>query len=334
MHKVTLIKGDGIGPEISAVCVDVLDALGVAIEWDVQKAGLEAFEDVGVLVPESLLESIERNKVALKGALKTPIGKGFRSVNVALRKHFDLFANIRPIKNISNLETKFDAVDLVIFRENTEDIYAGIETQVSDDEAHSIKVITRFKTERIVKEAFDYAKLHELDKVTVVTKANIMKLSDGLFLAVARDVAKGYPGITLEEILVDNMCMQLVMKPESYRVIVTSNLYGDILSDLAAGLIGGLGLVASGNIGSHCAIFEAVHGSAPDIAGKNLANPVAMLLSCAMMLDYLQEFDCARRLRRAIDNVLADANHRTFDLGGRASTSYLGELLCQEVKRL
>lgn len=334
MHRITLIKGDGIGPEISDVCVDVLEALGVGIEWDVQKAGLEAYDSVGEFIPKCLLDSIDRNKVALKGPLTTPIGSGFRSVNVALRKHFDLFANVRPIRNVSNLETKFEGVDLVIFRENTEDIYAGIEEQVSEDEAHSVKVITRFKTERIVREAFEYAKLHNFKKVTVVTKANIMKLSDGLFLRVAREVASLYPGIILEEVLVDNMCMQLVMRPKSYGVIVTSNLYGDILSDLAAGLIGGLGLVASGNIGADCAIFEAVHGSAPDIAGKNLANPVAMLLSCAMMLDHLKEYDAALKLRKAIDNVLSVVDNRTSDLNGSASTSYLGNMISQEVRRL
>ena len=334
MHKITLIKGDGIGPEISDVCVDVLDSLGVDIEWDIQEAGLEAYASVGEFIPDSLLKSIDRNRVALKGPLTTPIGSGFRSVNVALRKHFDLFANVRPIRNVSNLETKYDDVNLIIFRENTEDIYAGIEEQVSDDEAHSVKVITRFKTERIVKEAFEYARLHNLKKVTVVTKANIMKLSDGLFLRVAREVGALYHEIMLEEVLVDNMCMQLVMRPESYQVIVTSNLYGDILSDLAAGLIGGLGLVASGNIGVDCAIFEAVHGSAPDIAGKNLANPVAMLLSCAMMLDYLKEYEAAKRLRKSIDNVLSVVDNRTSDLNGSASTSCLGSMICQEVRRL
>ena len=334
MHNITLIKGDGIGPEIADVCIDVFKALGVPVNWDIQEAGLSAYERVGELLPDNVLESIKKNKVALKGPLTTPIGEGFRSVNVALRKTFDLYANIRPIHNISNLETKFDNVDFIIFRENTEDIYAGVEHQISDDEAHSVKIITRLKSERIIRKAFDYALDNNIDKVTVVTKANIMKLTDGLFLKVAREVALDYPSIKLDEILIDNMCMQLVMRPEQYNVIVTSNLYGDILSDLGAGLIGGLGLVAGANIGKDIAIFEAVHGTAPDIAGKGYANPIAMLLSSAMMLDYLGENNAAERLRNAIDVVLRDKTNRTRDLKGTASTSYFSEKLCEEILRL
>lgn len=330
-HKITLIKGDGIGPEITQVCVDALDALGLDVRWDIQKAGLEALDHGLDVINDPLLESISKNKVCLKAPLTTPIGQGFRSVNVALRKHFDLFANIRPIKNNKGIKTKFEDVDLIIFRENTEDIYAGLEKMISPIEAHSIKVITKEKTERIAKKAFEYAHKQEIDKITVVTKANIMKLSDGLFLDVTRNVAKNYPHIYLEEILVDNMCMQLVMTPEKYNVILTSNLYGDILSDLAAGLVGGLGLISGSNIGEDVAIFEAVHGSAPDISGKGLANPTALLKACVTMLEHIEEYKLAEILDASIDTVLSDSKYFTKDLGGRASTQAYKTRLCEVI---
>ena len=332
-HKITLIKGDGIGPEITDVCVDVLEALDVNIKWDIQLAGIAALEKDEELLSDAVLESIKENRVCLKAPLTTPIGEGFRSVNVSLRKHFDLFANIRPIKSFEGIKTKFEDVDLIIFRENTEDLYAGVEEQISPTEAHSIKIITKEKTERIVKSAFDYAKVHGERKVTVVTKANIMKLSDGLFLKTAREVQKDYPEIELEEILVDNMAMQLVMAPQKYRVIVTSNLYGDILSDLAAGLIGGLGLIAGANIGQDVAIFEAVHGTAPDIAGQNKANPTALLSAVVMMLEHIGEAKKATLLQKSIEKVYENPTNFTFDLGGSATTHDFKQSLIQEIKK-
>ncbi|HZJ87010.1 MAG TPA: isocitrate/isopropylmalate dehydrogenase family protein [Erysipelothrix sp.] len=331
-HNITLIKGDGIGPEISNVCVEALDALGLNIKWDEKLAGIAALEADQELLSEDVLSSIETNKVCLKAPLTTPIGEGFRSVNVSLRKHFDLYANIRPIKSVDSIKTKFEDIDLIIFRENTEDIYMGLEKQISDTEAHSIKVITKEKTERIAKEAFEYALKHDYPKVTVVTKANIMKLSDGLFLKTVRDVKKDYPNIELEEVLVDNMAMQLVMHPNQYGVIVTSNLYGDILSDLAAGLVGGLGLIAGANIGEEVAIFEAVHGTAPDIAGKDLANPTALLNATVMMLEHIGENEKALILDKSIKNVLKDKDNFTKDLGGSASTTHFKKKLIQEIK--
>ena len=331
-HNITLIKGDGIGPEISEVCVEAIKALGLNVVWDEKLAGVAALEKGQELLSDEVLNSIENNKVCLKAPLTTPIGEGFRSVNVSLRKHFDLYANIRPIQSIESIETKFEDIDLIIFRENTEDIYMGLEKQISETEAHSIKVITKEKTERIARAAFDYAKEHQKEKVTVVTKANIMKLSDGLFLRTVREVKEAYPHIELEEVLVDNMAMQLVMNPNQYGIIVTSNLYGDILSDLAAGLVGGLGLIAGANIGKEIAIFEAVHGTAPDIAGKDLANPVALLNACVMMLEHIKEFESAKVLDISIKKVLEDPQNFTRDLGGSASTSDFKEKLIQEIK--
>ena len=276
--KITLIPGDGIGPEITESARNIVDALDIEIEWEVVEAGEAVFNQTGTLIPDNVYESIEKNKVVLKGPIMTPIGKGFRSVNVALRKKYDLYANIRPVKSLGTIPSLTKDLDLILFRENTEDLYAGVEKQISDDEAHSIKIITRSASERIVREAFEYAKANDRQSVTVVTKANIMKLTDGLFLEVARGVAEEYPSIEFKEILVDNMAMQLVINPKQFDVIVTENLYGDILSDLMAGLVGGLGLVPGANIGEDISIFEAVHGSAPDIAGKGLAKPTAILL--------------------------------------------------------
>ncbi|MBA5728181.1 NAD-dependent isocitrate dehydrogenase [Aerococcaceae bacterium INB8] len=318
--KITLIPGDGIGPEITESARNIVDALDIGIEWEVVAAGEAVFNKQGTLIPDDVYESIEKNKIVLKGPIMTPIGKGFRSVNVALRKKYDLYANIRPVKSLGTIPSLTKDLDLILFRENTEDLYAGVEKQISDDEAHSIKIITRSASERIVREAFEYAKANDRQSVTVVTKANIMKLTDGLFLDVARGVAEEYPSIEFKEILVDNMAMQLVINPKQFDVIVTENLYGDILSDLMAGLVGGLGLVPGVNIGEDISIFEAVHGSAPDIAGKGLANPTAILLGVCQMLDHIEQKDASNRIRNALDTVLSDSNNFTKDLGGEMTT--------------
>lgn len=329
--KVTLIKGDGIGPEISQAMKEVVVALDLDLEFEEINAGLSVFEKEGTYIPEALFESINKNKIAIKGPITTPIGHGFRSINVELRKKFDLYANIRPIKAPGPLELKFDGVDMVIFRENTEDLYAGVEEQISDNEAHSIKIITRDKSERIIRAAFDYAQAQNRKKVSVVTKANIMKLTDGLFLDVARDVAKAYPDIEMEEILVDNTAMQMVMHPERFDIIVTENLYGDILSDLGAGLVGGLGLMPGVNKGKYISIYESIHGSAPDIAGKNLANPIAMLLTLCLMLDDIGENAKADMLRSAIYDTLSDKANYTRDLGGSATTREITQAIIKNL---
>ena len=329
--KVTLIKGDGIGPEISQAMKEVVVALDLDLEFEEINAGLSVFEKEGTYIPEALFESINKNQIAIKGPITTPIGHGFRSINVELRKKFDLYANIRPIKAPGPLELKFDGVDMVIFRENTEDLYAGVEEQISDNEAHSIKIITRDKSERIIRAAFDYAQAQNRKKVSVVTKANIMKLTDGLFLDVARDVAKAYPDIEMEEILVDNTAMQMVMHPERFDIIVTENLYGDILSDLGAGLVGGLGLMPGVNKGKDIAIYESIHGSAPDIAGQNLANPIAMLLTLCLMLDDIGENAKADMLRSAIYDTLSDKANYTRDLGGSATTKDITQAIIKNL---
>ena len=313
MSVVTLIEGNGIGPEITQAVREILSAAKADIIWDIQKV------ENGVL-NDDVLKSIQKNKIALKGPLMTPIGKGFRSLNVQLRKEFNLYANIRPVKNLGEIPTRFKGVDLVIFRENTEDLYAGIEEQIDADTAHSIKVITRAASKRIAKAAYDFAVDNKRKKVTIVQKANIMKLSDGLFLESCREVAKDYPNIETTEVLVDNMCMQLVIDPSQFDVILTENLYGDILSDLCAGLIGGLGFVPSANLGEDSAIFEAVHGTAPDIAGKGLANPSAMLMSACMMLDFVDQRDAANKIRKALDILYSDPNTFTKDVKGPLDT--------------
>lgn len=318
---VTMIPGDGIGPEISKVMMEIVDQVCPDICWDIVEAGEAVYEKTGVLIPDAVYHSLEKNRVGIKGPITTPIGKGFRSINVALRKKYDLYCNLRPVRSIASLNPKYPEVDLMIFRENTEDLYAGIEEQVSEDCAKSIKIITRAASERIARAAFEYAEKYLKDKVTVVTKANIMKLSDGLFLDTARAVAKEYPQIVLEEVLVDNMAMQLVIAPKQYGVILTENLYGDILSDLCAGLVGGLGMVPGANLGKDMAIFESVHGSAPQIAGKGIANPTAMLFTACMMLDYLGEKKSADRIRKSICSVLSVPEYRTKDLGGSLGTS-------------
>ena len=320
MREITLINGDGIGPEISDAVVKILAASGVKINWDVQTAGADVIEKEGTPLPDRVLKSIRKNKVALKAPVTTPIGKGFRSVNVQLRKELDLYANLRPCKNLPNVKTRFDNVDIVVVRENTEDLYAGIDRQVDVDTAESIKIITRKASTRIAKFAFDYAVKNNRKEVCVVTKANIMKLSDGLFLECFRNVAKDYPQIKTREILVDNLCMQLVQNPEQFDVLVLPNLYGDIVSDLCAGLIGGLGVAQGANIGYDCAVFEPVHGSAPDIKGQNKANPTALLLSAIEMLRYIGETPYAEKIEKALFKTLKEGDC-TVDLGGTLSTT-------------
>lgn len=320
MKKITLINGDGIGPEISDAVVKIIAAAGVKIDWDIQTAGADVIEKEGIPLPQRVLESIKQNKVALKAPVTTPIGKGFRSVNVQLRKDLDLYANLRPCKNLPNVKTRFDNVDIIVVRENTEDLYAGIERQVDNDTAESIKIITRKASLRICKFAFDYAEKNNRKEVCVVTKANIMKLSDGLFLECFREVAKDFPKIATREILIDNLCMQLVQKPEQFDVLVLPNLYGDIVSDLCAGLIGGLGVAQGANIGADYAVFEPVHGSAPDIKGQNKANPTALLLSAIEMLKYIGENSAAIKIEKALFKTLEQGSF-TADLGGKLSTS-------------
>lgn len=331
MKKVTLIPGDGIGPEITKVTMEAVNKVCPEICWEIEEAGISALEKHHTLVPRSVFDSLERNRIGLKGPITTPVGSGFRSINVMLRKKYDLYCNLRPIQSINHLHLRYPAVDLLIFRENTEDLYAGIEEAESPDCARSIKIITRRASLRIARSAFEYARRHQKQKVSVVTKANIMKLTDGLFLDCAREIASFYPEIALEEVLVDNMAMQLVLDPQQYGIILTENLYGDILSDLCAGLIGGLGLVPGANIGSDMALFEPAHGSAPQIAGKNLANPTAMLLSACMMLDHLDENEAAKRLRQGIHSLLADPDKRTADLGGKLGTKEFGYCLMKQL---
>lgn len=319
MRTITLINGDGIGPEISNAVMEIIKASGLEINWDIQNAGADVIEQEGTPLPQRVLDSIKKNKVALKAPVTTPIGKGFRSVNVQLRKELDLYANLRPCKNLPNVKTRFDNVDLIVVRENTEDLYAGLEEQIDENTAHSIKIITRNASERICRFAFDYAVKNNRKEVCVVTKANIMKLSDGLFLESYRKVAQDYPQITKKEILVDNLCMQLVQDPTRFDVLVLPNLYGDIVSDLTAGLIGGLGVAQGANIGKDCAVFEPVHGSAPDIKGQNKANPTALLLSAVEMLKYIGENSHAEKIEKALFKTLSQ-NIKTADLGGIAST--------------
>ena len=320
MHRITLINGDGIGPEISDAVVSIIEASGLKIDWDVQTAGADVIKEEGTPLPERVIESIKKNKVALKAPVTTPIGKGFRSVNVQLRKALDLYANLRPCKNLPSIKTRFAGVDIVVVRENTEDLYAGIERQVDENTAESIKIITKEATDRICRFAFDYAVKNGRKEVCCVTKANIMKLSDGLFLDTYRKVAKEYPDIKPREILVDNLCMQLVQNPNQFDVLVLPNLYGDIVSDLCAGLIGGLGVAQGANIGKNCAVFEPVHGSAPDIKGQNKANPTALLICAVNMLRHIGESQTAYRIEKALYNVIEKGTVLTADLGGNATT--------------
>ncbi len=320
-HNITLIKGDGIADEIANSVMQILDKAGVSINWDIQTAGAQVVEQEGTPLPSRVLDSVKANKVALKTPVTTPIGKGFRSVNVQLRKELDLYANLRPCKNIDGIKTPFENVDIVVVRENTEDLYAGIERQVDEDSAESIKIITRNASLKIAKFAFDYAVNNDRKTVWAVTKANICKLTDGLFLNCCREVSKNYPQIEYKEILVDNLCMQLVQNPEKFDVLVLPNLYGDIVSDLTAGLIGGLGVAQGANIGENYAVFEPVHGSAPDIAGLDKANPTALILCAVEMLKYLNEFSCAKKIEKALYKVLKAGQIKTSDLGGRSTCS-------------
>ena len=321
-RAVTLIPGDGIGPEVVDAAVRVMDAAGARIAWDVQLAGKAAFDKLGTPIPEPLIASIRRTRVALKGPLETQVGRvGYRSVNVALRKTFDLYANVRPIRSLPGVRTAFSDVDLVVVRESTEDLYSGIEHQIAPGVVESVKVITARASRRIARFAFELARREHRRSVVAIHKANIMKLSDGLFLACARQVAKQYPRIRYTELIVDNACMQLVRRPEDFDVLLLENLYGDIVSDLCAGLVGGLGVVPGANFGARAAIFEAVHGTAPDIAGKNLANPLAVLLSGVMLLRHVGQTRPADRVDRAVRRLLAEGRTRTRDLGGKATTS-------------
>jgi len=332
LRKITLIPGDGIGPEITEATKAVLAAAGAPVEWEVVLAGENALKEYGTLLPEETLASIRRNKVALKGPLTTPVGSGFRSINVALRKEFDLYANLRPAKTYAGVKSRYAGVDLVVVRENTEDLYAGVEHMVGEDAAESIKIITRKGCARIVRFAFDYAVREGRRKVTAVHKANIMKCTDGLFLKVAQEVAAEYPQIEFEDRIVDNMCMQLVQKPELYDVLVMPNLYGDIISDLCAGLVGGLGVAPGANIGADIAIFEPVHGSAPKYAGMNRVNPTAMILSAVMMLRHIGAPAVAEKVHRTLAQTLREGKTVTYDLGGTASTMEMAEAIIRGMR--
>jgi isocitrate dehydrogenase (NAD+) len=330
-YTVTLIPGDGTGPELAAALETVIAATGVPIEWERRDAGLGVMEEYGTPLPEHVLESIRRTKVAIKGPITTPVGSGFRSVNVALRKELDLYACLRPAKTMKGVRSRFEDIDLVIVRENTEDLYAGIEHMVGEDAAESIKIITRKGSERIVRFAFDYARKHGRRKVTAVHKANIMKCTDGLFLAVAREVADAYKDIAFEDVIVDNCCQQLVLRPEQFDVLVLPNLYGDIVSDLVAGMTGGPGVAPGANYGDAVAVFEAVHGSGPDLAGLDKVNPTALLRSGVLLLEHLGEDDAARRMEDAIAAVVAEGKDVTYDLGGSAGTSGMAAAIARRI---
>ena len=333
-YAVTLIPGDGIGPELAESATKVLEATGIGFDWDVQEAGEATIASEGTPLPDRVIESIRANGVALKGPITTPVGSGFRSVNVGLRQALELYANVRPARTMKGVETRYDDVDLIIVRENTEDLYAGIEHRVGPDAAESIKIITRAASQRIARYAFEYAVKNGRRKVTAVHKANIMKLSDGLFLESVQQVAAEYAGrVEFEDRIVDNMCMQLVQKPDLYDVLVLPNLYGDIVSDLAAGLVGGLGVAPGANIGERAAVFEPVHGSAPKYAGQNKANPTALILSGALMLRHLGETDAADAVESAARDVIAEGTTVTYDLGGTAGTREFADAVTARVAR-
>ncbi len=330
-HTITLIPGDGIGPEVSDAVVRIVAAAGVEVEWDRQDAGATAFARTGDALPPALLESVRRNRVGLKGPIATPVAGGFASVNVGLRKALDLYANLRPVTNLPGAASRFENVDLVIVRENTEDLYAGLEHEIVPGVVESLKIITTHASARIAKFAFEYARTNGRKRVTAVHKANIMKHSDGLFLSCTREAANEHPDGAYDEVIVDAACMHLVMHPERFDVLVMPNLYGDIVSDLCAGLVGGLGVVGSANLGDDIAVFEAVHGTAPDIAGRNLANPTALLLSALLMLGHVGEASHAERIRQALVRVLTERGIRTRDLGGTATTSEYADAICGEL---
>jgi isocitrate dehydrogenase (NAD+) len=327
MRKVTLIPGDGVGPEIVEACRRVIEASGADIDWDVQRAGADVMEEFGTPLPAHVLDSIRANKVAMKGPITTPVGSGFRSINVAMRKELGLYANLRPARSIEGVRSLYKDIDLVVVRENTEDLYAGIERMVDEDTAESIKLITRSASERICRFAFEYCRREGRRKVTAVHKANILKFSDGLFLEVARQVAQDYPDIEFEDRIVDNMAMQLVQKPHIYDVLVLPNLYGDIISDLCAGLVGGLGVAPSANIGDEINLFEPVHGSAPKYTGMNKVNPTAQILTGVLMLHFIGEEEAATRIYEATTQVIGEGVTVTYDLGGEAKTSEMADAI-------
>jgi isocitrate dehydrogenase (NAD+) len=335
-HRITLIPGDGIGPEVSAAAVSILEAAGaatdIAFEWHRFDAGADSFAKTGEYIPKALYNSIEENRVALKGPVTTPIGEGFASINVTLRQKFELFANFRPVKNLPGLKTRYPGLDLIIVRENMEDLYAGLEHIVVPGVVQALKIITEKGSTRIAKFAFDYARKHSRKKIHAIHKANIMKLSDGLFLRCCRSVAEGFPEVEYREHIVDNTCMQLVMNPYQYDILLTENLYGDILSDLCSAFVGGLGLVPGANLGTECAIFEAVHGSAPDIAGKNKANPTALLQSAVLMLHHINESATAERVQAGIEQVYREGTTLTGDVGGTSGTKAFADAVLQAME--
>ena len=320
MRTITVFKGDGIGPEIVDAVIRILEAAKAPLAYECFAVGEAEYERNGKLIPDVAFASFEKNRILLKAPITTPIGKGFRSLNVTLRNKYDLYANIRPAKSNTAVKTPFENVDIVTFRENTEDLYVGVEEQIDADTVHATKIITRKASTRIIRDAFAYARANNRKRVTCVHKANILKMSDGMFLSIFQEIAKEYPDIQADDKIVDNVCMQLVMRPETFDVMVMPNLYGDIVSDLTSGLIGGLGLLPSSNIGTEYAMFEAVHGSAPDIAGKHIANPTALLWSACMMLEHLQETTCAANIRKAVDEVLMEQKYLAPDLHGNSST--------------
>lgn len=331
-HRITLIPGDGIGPEVTEATVRIIAAAGVDIQWDSFEAGMAGIQKYGETVPDALIDSIKENKVALKGPLTTLVGKGFKSANVTLRQKLDLYVNLRPVKSIGGVPSHFDKVDLVIFRENTEDLYTGIESMVSPGVVTAMKVVTEKASAKIARWAFEYARRHKRKKITLVHKANIMKMTDGLFLRTFEEIAKEYPDIQAEDKIVDALCMQLVMDPTRFDMLLLGNLFGDIVSDLAAGLVGGLGVVPGANIGDDYAVFEAVHGTAPDIAGKNIANPTALIFSSLLMLRHIGEVEAADRIWKAMVLSLAMGHHLTRDLGGTCSTTEFTDELIKEIK--
>jgi isocitrate dehydrogenase (NAD+) len=333
-HKITLLPGDGIGPEVTAAVVQIIECAGVEVEWEKYVAGAEALARFGDPLPQEVLDSIIRNRVALKGPVTTPVGTGFASINVRLRKTLDLYSNLRPVRSMPNIITRYENVDLIVVRENTESLYAGLEHEVVPGVVESLKIITEKASTRIARFAFEYARTHGRKRVTAVHKANIMKLSDGLFLSCFRNVAKDYPNIEADDRIVDNLCMQLVMNPTQFDILLLENLYGDIVSDLTAGLVGGLGVVAGANIGENGAVFEAVHGSAPDIAGQNKANPLALLKSAVLMLQHIGEMNPAKRIDDAIEKVLAMGPEvRTRDIGGTGSTTDFTSAICEVLRK-
>jgi len=330
-HKVTLIPGDGIGPEVTQATVRILEATGVKFEWETFAVGADAYEKYGEYIPKEVGESIERTRVVLKGPVTTPVAGGFASINVALRRQFDLYANFRPIRNLPHIPTRYPDVDLIIVRENTEGLYSGLEHEVVPGVVESLKIITERASTRIARFAFEYARKNQRKKIHAIHKANIMKLSDGLFLRCCRNIAKDFPDVIYGEHIVDNTCMQLVMNPYQYDMLVMENLYGDILSDLCAAFVGGLGFVPSANIGDDCAMFEAVHGSAPDIAGKNLANPTALLRSALLMVRHLGEQAASTQIRNALERVYRHREKLTRDIGGQAGTSQFADAVIEEM---